>query len=299
MAHKERSIDDYLPPDHEPHAEPMKQTFLAAAEELLCPFPSTPIDDFPMLNKIIGGFRPNEFSILCGATGTGKTTLTANWSASWLRQGVPHFVASVETGRTDFVKRVMSVLMDEDWNTGDAVPLRRVQEFSSQHRELIKNDSLHLSRYENRFSVETLMADIAWHVKHKKIKVALIDNLNFFMEVTRAQDAVIEMDRVIHELVVFSKNIPVHIVMIMHPKKTETARVESEFDIKGSSTAVQEAYNIFLFNRADPDLVKSGDLDKFDREVKIAKLRRRGRANGVRLILSTQNGVKYNESKLL
>jgi replicative DNA helicase len=293
------TLDDYLPPTHEPHAEPMRATFIDAATELLAPFPSTPVLDFPMLNQIIGGFRPNEFSILCGATGTGKTTLIANWSASWLKQGVPHFVASVETGRTDFVKRVMSAMVDEDWNTGEAVPLAKVRAFSRDYDELLKAESLHLSRYENRFSVETLMADIAWHIKHKKIKIALIDNLNFFMEVRRAQDAVIEMDRVVHELVIFSKNVPIHIVMIMHPKKTETVRVESEFDIKGSSTAVQEAYNIFLFNRADPKLVEQGQLDKFDREVKIAKLRRRGRANGVRLILSTQNGVKYNEAKLL
>lgn len=299
MASNLRPLESYIPIGHEPYAEPVLSTFMAAAEELLFPYPSTPVADSPLLSQLIGGFRPNEFSILCGATGTGKTTLIANWSASWFKQGVPHFVASVETGRTDFVKRVMSSMVNEDWNTGDPVALTKVRGFNDKYADLMKADSLHLSLYENRFSVETLMADIAWMVKHKGIKIAMIDNLNFFMEVKSDSHAVAEMDRVVHSLVAFSKSVKVHIVMIMHPKKTESGRVESEFDIKGSSTAVQEAYNIFLFNRPDPRMVESGDLSKFDREVKIAKLRRRGKANGARLIYSTENGVKYTENRFI
>jgi archaellum biogenesis ATPase FlaH len=294
--------EDYMPAGHVPHAEPISASFMKAAEEILIPYPSTPITDMPLFNSLVGGFRPYEFTILCGGTGTGKTTLIANWSASWVKQGIPHFVASVETGRTDFVKRVMSAIADEDWNTGDAIPKERVKAFADKYRDLLKKDCLHLSRYENRFSVETLMADIAWMVKHKRIKVALIDNLNFFMEVKSASDQVVEMDRVIHELVCFSKNINVHIVMIMHPKKNSTGvpgRVDSEFDIKGSSTAVQEAYNVFLFNRAHPDLVKDGVLEKFDRELKIQKIRRRGRSQGMTLVLKSQNGVRYLEGGVL
>jgi hypothetical protein len=131
-----KPVEAYIPHGHVPFAEPVSQSYFKAAEELLLPFPATGLQSFPKLDsQIIGGFRPNEFSILCGATGTGKTTLIANWSASWLKQGVPHFVASVETGRTDFVKRVMSAMVDEDWNTGEAVPLAKVRAFSRDHDE--------------------------------------------------------------------------------------------------------------------------------------------------------------------
>jgi replicative DNA helicase len=295
-----KPVEAYIPHGHVPFAEPVSQSYFKAAEELLLPFPATGLQSFPKLDSLIGGFRPNEFSILCGSTGTGKTTLLANWSASWLVQGVPQFVASVETGRTDYVKRVMSSLVGEDWNRGDAISLSKLQSFGKQYERLIRQDTLHLSRYENRFSVETLMADIAWHVKHKGVKVAMVDNLNFFLDVKRSSDQLIEMDRVVHELVIFSKNVPVHIIMIMHPKKppgSRDTRVESEFDIKGSSTAVQEAYNIFLFNRPSEEMLESG-YTKFHREVKIVKLRRRGTAVGVRLMLSSQHGVRYLEDKL-
>jgi replicative DNA helicase len=289
--------DDYL--QGEPYWDSAKKIYRQAAEELLKPYPASPLVDFPRLTQLTGGFRPREFSILCGATGVGKTTLLANWSKSLLRQQVSHFVASVETGHTDFVKRVMSAQAGEDWNTGKEVPVEKLKRFHAEHGHVVQSECLNLSLYENRFRVETLMSDIAWMVKNRGAKIAMIDNLNFFMEVTKAADQIVEMDRVIHELIIFCKQIDVHVVMVMHPKKTEHGRVESEFDIKGSSTAVQEAHNVFLFNRAGEDLIDSGLATEFDREIKIAKMRRKGRATGSRLVLKGVDGVLYTEGEVV
>lgn len=283
----------------EPHAIGTSDIYYNAAKELLLPFPSTKLMTFPTLSRITGGLRPREFTILCGATGIGKTTLNACFSESLMRQGVPHFVASVETGETDFLKRVMSAFMGEDWNTGDPIPEEKLKLFNAQYLHLIQSDVLQLSLYQNRFSVETLMSDIAWMVKHKGVKVAIVDNLNFFMEVTRASDQIVEMDRVIHELIIFCKQVDVHVIMVMHPKKTEDGRVESEFDIKGSSTAVQEAHNVLLFNRVGQDLIEAGSAVDGDREIMIAKMRRRGRAVGSRIVLKTIAGVKYEEKTVV
>jgi twinkle protein len=282
----------------EPQLETIRQTYVAAAEELVRPYPAVPLDLFPALNRITGGLRPREFSILCGATGVGKTTLNANISRSLLTQKIPHFVASVETGRTDYVKRIMSAYAGKDWNTGDPVPVDELKRFHTEHGIKFQSEHLYLSLYENRFTVETLMSDIAWCVSKFGCKVAMVDNLNFFLEVTRAADQLVEMDRVIHELIIFCKNVDVHVIMVMHPKKTDHGRVESEFDIKGSSTAVQEAHNVFLFNRAGKDLIEAGHATEFDRELKIAKMRRKGRAVGSRLLLKGVNGVLYQEGQV-
>jgi twinkle protein len=294
-----RTLDDYILADHEVHAEPISHSYEPASRELLLPFPSVQLLEFSKLTKLTGGFRPREFSIVCGATGVGKTTLIANWSAALIDEKVPHFVASVETGRLDFVKRVMSVFAGEDLNTGDPQPVEKLRSLHAKHGHKFASDTLWLSRYEDRFSVSTLMADIAFMVKTHGVKLAFIDNLNFFLEVTSAANAVIEMDRVIHELIIFCKAVDVHVVMIMHPKKTDHGRVESEFDIKGSSTAVQEAHNVFLFNRAGEDLVRQNYCLATDRELKIAKMRRKGRASGCRMVLKTVNGVKYVEGEVV
>ena len=285
-----------LPTEFELVSEALTQSL----EEILMPAESVRLHEFPQFSDLTGGFRPKEFTILCGSTGTGKTTLLANWSDALITQEIPHFVASVETGRHDFVRRIISARIGRDWNTGDAVPISEIKAVLNELEiARLQRSRLYLSLYENRFTVEQLIHDIQYMVETHGIKVAFIDNLNFFMEVTSANQAVVEMDRVIHELIIFCKKSPVHIVMVMHPKKTNDGRVESEFDIKGSSTAVQEAQNVILFNRPKEEFVEQGIATWGDREILISKMRRRGTAVGTRMILQGIDGVKYREGALI
>lgn len=272
--------------------------FRQAMEEMLFPFPSVKLNQWPLFTQMTEGFRSQEFTILCGATGVGKTTLLANWSAQFHLQGVPHFVASVETGSTDFIRRVMSALDYTNWNTGKQYSVENIEALNKKHGDMLRAPHMWLSKYTNRVRVEDLIADIQHAMNFHKVKVAIVDNLNYIMEVTTAANAVLEQDRVLHELVVFCKENDVHLILVVHPRKSENSRVVSEFDIKGSSTAVQEAHNVFLFNRPSPDLVENGYASTTDRELTIAKMRRLGEYVGAKLILSTANGVKYSEKKV-
>jgi hypothetical protein len=96
---------------------------------------------------------------------------------------------------------------------------------------------------------------------------------------------------------VFHKFFPIHSIMVMHPKKTDNMRVESEGDIKGSSTAIQEAQNVFLFNRLEENAsAPIGVEHSWCREVKIAKCRENGRAWGDKIIFSLdKKSEKYTE----
>lgn len=271
-----------------PYALNMREVYLQALDELAKPYPAIQLNDWPSWNQLTGGFRMREFTILCGATGVGKTTLLANLSAQLLKQRVKHFVMSVETGHTDYMKRILSVLAGKDLNTGEVVSVEELSQLHVKNAHLLETDHIEFSLYEDRLPVEQLMGDIEYMVKYHGCKIAMIDNLNFFMEVTSAQNQVIEMDRVIHSLIIFCKQIDVHLIMVMHPKKTDGGRVESEFDIKGSSTAVQEAHNVFLFNRSKSE--DHGDL----RELTLKKMRRRGAYVG-RTLLFYNFGTRYIE----
>lgn len=285
-----------LPTEFESASDALGQSF----EDMLKPPPSVRLSEFEKFSYLTGGFRPKEFTILCGATGTGKTTLLANWSNAMISDKVPHFVASVETGRHDFMRRIISARVGEDWNTGDPVAIERVKSrFGEKEIQRLQEAPMYLSLYENRFSVEQLISDIKFMVDTKGIQVAMIDNLNFFLEVTRSADQNIEMDRVIHEIIIFCKQTNVHVIMVMHPKKTENVRVESEFDVKGSSGAVQEAQNVLLWNRPGEDLIANANATHGDRELKIAKMRRRGLAVGSRIVFQGLNGVTYREGDVV
>jgi len=191
------------------------------------------------------------------------------------------------------MKRVMSVLIGRDINTGEVISADDLTHIHSRYSAYLESDTIEFSLYDNRISVEQLKSDISFMV-NKGCKIAFIDNLNFFMEVTRSSESIVEMDRVIHELIIFCKRVDVHIVMVMHPKKTLDGRVESEFDIKGSFTAVQEAHNVFLLNRPKLEDIEKKGRNKFERDLKIAKMRRRGVFVGNTVIFSPV-GSTYKE----
>lgn len=261
-----------------PQIEGLPATFEALIDYLVNPPEAIKLGRWSYFDQIVGGFRMKEFSILCGPTGAGKTTLLANISALLAERNVKHFVMSVETGRLDYLARVLSVWERKDLNMGDPIPREDLLQIFARHADKVSEDSIHFSLHETRIEVEQLKHEIKHAVEVLGCKIVFIDNLNYLMRITRAADAVVEMDRVIHDLIEFVKTVDVHIVMVMHPKKGDSKggdRIASMWDIKGSSTAPQEAQNVFLFNRSQPD--KDGKVEEpQDRELFIAKMRRRG-----------------------
>lgn len=282
-----------------PMSRPVSKVYLNAIQELHKPFPSIKLGEWSKFDAILGGFRVREYTILCGGTGRGKTTFLANISAHLLRNNVKHFVASVETGDSDFTKRVMSVIAQKDMNTGDPIPKEELKNFHEKHGTLFTNDNLYLSLYDDRIPSKILMEELKYHCNELGCKIAMLDNFNFFMDTVTERDWLREMDRVSHELIILAKQIDMHIIMVMHPKKTEFARVESEFDIKGSSTAVQEAHNILLFNAPSEWICKQDESihPRTHREIKFAKIRRRGSYAGSRLLFKNIAGY-YREGEI-
>lgn len=248
------------------------------------PDPSIRLPGWNALDHALQGIRLNEFTILCGPTGAGKTTLLANLACTFAANSVPLFVGSVETGREDFMKMMAAVLAERNpygWTAEDA------EAATKNHAMILGSKRNVLCRYESRVDHRQLLADLLYAVDTYGTKVALIDNLNFLMAVEDARQVNVEMDKTVHDFVVFVKKVPIHIVMVMHPKKTENGIVRSEFDIKGSSTAVQEAANVLLFNRLDPEVkydLPQGARWEWCREVRPVKIRKNGIANGTRII---------------
>jgi hypothetical protein len=153
---------------------------------------------------------------------------------------------------------------------------------------------LFVSNYDNRVSIEEII-EVLKIMNSRGVKVALLDNLNFFLEVANANDERAVLDYTVHELVMFTKRTTLHVILICHPRKTDGGRVISEFDIKGSSLSVQESSNVILFNRPTKE-----DLDRNKtnnhRELCFKKSRRRGNYVNCPIWYCFKNG-RYEEDE--
>ena len=248
--------------------------------------------EWPNLSELVGGLRMHEFTIFCGATGSGKTQWLAALVSQLIKNGIKCFVAPVETGSTDFGIRVLSVLSKFDFNTGASFnkeQIRKLMMTVETHVEQFKT-GLFFSSHENRVSVEEMVQTLHYMNEEKGCKVAVLDNLNFFLKPTGANNMVMEFDDAIHKFVMLAKKIPMHIILVMHPKKTNEGKILSEFDIKGSSTAVQEASNVLLMNRLSDDEIPTNG-SKLTREFCFRKIRKRGFNVGKKFYMDYEGGA--------
>lgn len=231
---------------------------------------------WPGLSDLMGGLRPNELTILCAPTGAGKTELLANVAAQCILRDIPVFAAPVETGDLDFQNRISGCLAEMSMNSGEPVSNSDIESKLMPHMTRLHDSKTVISTHRNRVKVEDMLAEMTWFHQTQGTQVAILDNLNFFLEVTSSQNMLIEMDRAVHEFVIASQALPIHTILVMHPRKTDGGRIESEFDIKGSSTAVQEADNVLLFNKPKKEDLDAGIRKRNERELVFKKIRKRG-----------------------
>lgn len=250
-----------------------------------------------LFDQTTGGFRMREFTIFCGSTGVGKTEFLANISAQLLIRDVPQMIWSVETGAIDYAKRLFGIVAGIDMHSKEKLSYEEILDFEEAYGETMRKRKLYFSPNENRIPSIDLMRDLVFASQFLGCKIAILDNLNYFLEVTTSSEQILQIDKVIHDLIVLCKNIDMHLIMVMHPRKTENGMVNSEFDIKGSSTAVQEAHNVLLFNRSTEDETPSFGNSKHYRTLKFQKMRRRGMHSG-RSVLFYRDGVKYKEGNI-
>lgn len=259
--------------DETPVSNTFLELFPALRAEAINPPKGVSLPWYPKLTQLIGGLRPHELTLLCAPTGCGKSELVANLAAQLISIGENVFTAPVEIGDINFGLRVLGCLTEQNLASGEPYGAEKFDRLAANTLKKTGMGKLFITSYQDRVDRNILAAKIDTHVIKFGVSVVILDNLNFFLEVKSDQFEKKEMDDAIHQFVIQAKKIKAHIILIVHPRKTDNGRVESEFDIKGSSTAVQEASNVILYNRMKHDAI---NFDPLGRELVFKKIRKRG-----------------------
>jgi archaellum biogenesis ATPase FlaH len=268
------------------------EVFNDAMKEIMNPRLGIEIPAWSKFSEFTGGMRMSEFTIFCGATGAGKTQFLANLTYHLVHMGIKCFVAPVETGDVDFATRMISVAAGRDFNTGEKF-LREDFSVAMGENQLCFNNNVIFSTHDNRVDIIEMIETLKYMVEVEGVQVAILDNLNFFLKPTTANQQMLEQDEAVHAFVMLAKKIKIHLFLVMHPRKTDGGKIMSEFDIKGSSTAVQEASNVLIMNRPSDEEVQNG-VNPLSREFFFTKIRKRGFNVRKRFYLEYRGGC-YHE----
>lgn len=297
------AIDRKLDEDIENSCHELPELYDLAADTHASKDPKYHLPGFPKLSEALGGIGAGGTTIITGGTGLGKSTLIGNiWCAySALRKTV--YTVPIEIGPVEFMDMLFSIIASKQRRTLSAADYEAARK--SWFPQFFSNRGHVIAKHESRLSHMDFLAEVYYHHMTRGVSAAIGDNWNFMMEPTSGNDANAANDRALHDIITFTKIFPVHIWMIMHPRKDPAKkekgdnRVTSLDDIKGSSTSPQEAANVLLFNALEdpknaPALVHPNNC----REIMIAKARFNGRSRGLKVVYHVAEGSElYQEHK--
>ncbi len=277
-------------------------SFEAAMERRKTSKPTFELPGFEFLSKACGGIGEKGFTVITGPTGAGKTTFVANLWLAANAAGKNIFSLPIEIGAEDFMDALFSIV------SGKQRKSLTFQDYETGKMKWLPNYFYNrghvFARHESRLTHIDFLAETYYHFLTRKVSVVFADNWNFMLEPASGSDANALNDKALHDCIVFTKKVPVHIFMIMHPRKPESGahdRVVSMYDVKGSSTSIQEAQNVWLFNRLESaeDAPPEANPETC-REIKIAKSRYNGRAMGTKIIYQIDASSElYSEYKVV
>lgn len=287
-------VNTPLPDDMELAYTDLPDAFESAYQRATERKPGVMIPNHKHLSTACDGIRERGFTIVCGPSGKGKTTFLANLWHGFHSLSLPIFAAPVENGKDDFLDILVSIVTEKSRNSMGS---QQWQEIRAKFKHSYFANRGHVfSNAESRLSHLDMLTDILHAHLTRGTKIALCDNWQFMQDFSDERNAMAKSDKALHEMVVFFKHLPIHGFMVMHPNKEGMGRVENGAMIKGSSSSVQEAHNIWLFNplseKEDAPLMKEHSLC---REIKIEKSRYNGRATGSKVIYVLNTTSEFYE----
>jgi len=243
--------------------------FLKRGTEEVTPLPAS----FGSLNAMMnGGIAAGEVTVIGALTSIGKSTMVYNlvhgmYAESAKKIGCVFLEADV--GET--VEKLLSVYMGV--NIAD-VPAdsRDYNLYHEKYDELASSDKLHILDHQGALEADELFAKMQYLVKGLDCDIIILDPLQ--AAVTSNDNGVI--DAFMDKCLKLAKNTGVSIIIVSHMRKpnARNAHDVGEYDLKGSGSINQIAFNTILLSR---DKMTDDDYARNCTQVQLVKCRRTGR----------------------
>ena len=240
------------------------------------------------LDKIIGGIRPKEYTIVSGLTGNGKSTFSFALTANLLQQEVPCLIISPEMQEQDMITTIASSMLQKKIATGE-----EVDNFIDTYK-----DKLYVANVfgqwtsDKQSSILKYVFEIIDHAhRHKGVKFVVIDHLHLFLDSAAASEKE-AIDAFSRRCVQSAISDNIHIWLVVQPRKlAHDQRKSTSRDLKGSSNLETDPANIICVHR------NLDDNDSNLVEISVQKNRKYGKLKEIVLEYDLESMANYYEDK--
>ncbi len=199
------------------------------------------------LDKILGGLRLGELTVITADTGAGKTTFCCNlmYNIARHKQGV--WINSYEMHYHSIARKIAGMILRK--------PMK-LEEFDQEARLSFTNWCMNHKIYLNRMTTKTDLKTLRRQVEQASlaynIKYILLDHLDYIHSAGAKPTTLENIDDAMREIHTLAIEFNVAIILVVHPKQSQDATKEITMsDLKGSSAIKQYADNIIALTRMD------------------------------------------------
>ena len=246
------------------------EQFLKRGTEEVIPLPSC----FGDLNtKMNGGIVAGEVTVIGALTSIGKTTMVSNLINGFVTESNQRIgCIFLESSVGETVENLLSPYAGINISNIPTAE-RDYESYHKKYLEMSELQNLHLLDHQGSSETEALFGKIHYLVKGLECSVVVIDPLQ---AAVKSNDN-ITIDDFMDRCLKIAKNTGVSIILISHmrqPDKGKGAHDVGEYDLKGSSSINQIAFNTILLSR---DKLAEDEHEKNCTFVQLVKCRRTGR----------------------
>lgn len=241
------------------------EAFLNQEDDEIVPFP----DCFGSLNTMLnGGVAMGEVTVIGANTSIGKTTFI-NEIVYHLWKNTAHKIACafLEADLKEVVLNLLTIHTSTNLRLED----RKNLDPEALYCDLIDDERINIFDHNGAADADDLFKKFRFMIKGRGCKVLLIDPL----QVAVPGNSMESIDDFMDRLLKLAKETSCAIILVSHTRKPDTTRPHSitEYDLKGSGSINQIAFNTILLSRdkmADDEYARNSTM------VQVVKCRRTG-----------------------
>ena len=265
-------------------------------------------------NKIVGGLRLSELTIVTGHSGSGKTTFTNNLAVWAEKIGFVPMVFAFENKFESIVRKFIEIYSSESMfsfneEQGKTLLVKDEKWINSWVDILNEKPFYFLNKnYKSKngyYDLDHIKEIIDYAIKFYNVNFFVIDHLHYFLRLSQAKNPSYLIDESMRQMKQWTDEYNIHIVLVAHPHATQDSRTGKAVELgmnsgKGASSILQESDNYWVVARPEK---KKDEAEKLRCKLSVKKNREVGNTGDIYFdVLPNRNtfvpeGKKVEEEK--